>query len=83
MEMQEFDQHLCYQHKPVTQAKKNYRKFIFYDFETTQNEMISCDEGYQATGQRAKNVPRIAAYVTSVGSARIADSLGADLKSTK
>jgi hypothetical protein len=45
--------------------------------------MISCDEGYQATGQRAKNVPRIAAYVTSVGSARIADSLGADLKNTK
>jgi hypothetical protein len=58
MEMQEFDQHLCYQHKPVTQAKKNYRKFIFYDFETTQNEMISCAEGYQATGQSCEKMYR-------------------------
>jgi hypothetical protein len=38
MEMQEFDQHLCCQRKPVTQAKKNHINFVFYDFETTQNE---------------------------------------------
>ena len=51
MEVQEFDHHLCYQRKPVTQAKKNHKRNFFYDFETTQIKMISCDEGYQATGQ--------------------------------
>jgi hypothetical protein len=39
--------------------------------------------GIRQQDSRAKNVPRITADVTSVGSARIADSLGADLKSTK
>jgi len=47
----QLDQHLCYQYKPVTKAKKTPRKLFFYDFETTQNERMSCDEGYQATGQ--------------------------------
>lgn len=38
--------------------------------------------GIRQQDSRAKNVPRMPADVTSVGSARIADSLGADLKST-
>ncbi|CAC5421905.1 unnamed protein product [Mytilus coruscus] len=39
--------HLCYQRKPFwDSAKKEPRKYFFYDFETTQNEKMVCREGH-------------------------------------
>ncbi|CAG2242132.1 unnamed protein product [Mytilus edulis] len=44
--------HWCYQRKTLKDTtKKEPRKYFFYDFETTQNEKMSCEEGY------APNVP--------------------------
>lgn len=40
-------EHLCYQRKPFWDSvKKEPRKYFFYDFETTQNEHMVCQEGY-------------------------------------
>lgn len=38
--------HLCYQRKPSRNPKTVPRKYFFYDFETTQNERMNCNEGY-------------------------------------
>lgn len=43
------DRHMCYQRKSITTNNidgKVPRKFFFYDFETTQDERMSCTEGY-------------------------------------
>lgn len=39
-------QHLCYQRKPLRDLKNVPRTFFFYNFETTQNERMSCKNGY-------------------------------------
>ncbi|XP_052085242.1 uncharacterized protein LOC127722409 [Mytilus californianus] len=39
--------HWCYQRKTLKDTtKKEPRKYFFYDFETTQNEKMSCEEGW-------------------------------------
>ena len=39
-------QHLCYQRKPSKHLKSVPRKYFFYDFECTQNEIMNCEDGY-------------------------------------
>lgn len=39
-------QHLCYQRKPSKHLKIAPRKYFFYDFECTQNEIMHCEEGF-------------------------------------
>lgn len=39
-------QHLCYQRKPSKHLKSVPKKYFFYDFECTQNEIMNCEDGY-------------------------------------
>uniref|UniRef100_A0A8W8MKN2 Uncharacterized protein n=1 Tax=Magallana gigas TaxID=29159 RepID=A0A8W8MKN2_MAGGI len=38
--------HLCYQKAYNTDPEKAEKKFIFYDFETRQDDIFECDQGY-------------------------------------
>lgn len=43
----QFGEHFCYQRRQIREStKKEPRKYFFYDFETTQNEMMTCKDGY-------------------------------------
>ncbi|KAK3105044.1 hypothetical protein FSP39_015966 [Pinctada imbricata] len=38
--------HLCYQKAYNTDTEKQEKKFMFYDFETRQDDIYQCDQGY-------------------------------------
>lgn len=46
--------HLCYQRKASVDIKKRNKKFIFYDFETRQDETMECKSSYRPSPMRCK-----------------------------
>lgn len=47
----QFGNHLRYQRRQIRDSdRKEPRKYFFYDFETTQNELMTCTDGYLARG---------------------------------
>lgn len=46
--------HLCYQRKASVNIKKRNKKFIFYDFETRQDETMECKSSYRPSPMRCK-----------------------------
>lgn len=45
-------EHRCYQKRGGPQLQKRNKKFIFYDFETRQDDIFQCQQGYKPSSMR-------------------------------
>ncbi|KAK3104527.1 hypothetical protein FSP39_004180, partial [Pinctada imbricata] len=67
-------EHYCYQRsEPLPTADESKIKFIFYDFETRQDERMTCEKGYSPSKPRCKKCVR---KVTQCDSCKVCKNCG-------